>query len=83
MWAVVCLVVVQGFKSPLSNQKRNVEDGYGMYQYYLKVTSPTTSAPLALTRLSLRPTEADRHLPRVAHLVVVVLCLLYSLLSSS
>ena len=28
---------VQGFKSPLSNQARSVEDGYGMYQYYLKV----------------------------------------------
>lgn len=30
-------VCLQGFKSPLSNQARNVEDGYGMYQYYLKV----------------------------------------------
>jgi hypothetical protein len=28
---------VQGFKSPLSNQARLVEDGYGMYQYYIKV----------------------------------------------
>eukprot|EP00952_Eustigmatos_sp_NYUAD-ZCMA_P003033 13213-Eustigmatos_ZCMA.PRE.1 len=27
----------QGFKSPLNNEKRVVEDGYGMYQYYLKV----------------------------------------------
>jgi hypothetical protein len=29
--------VLQGFKSPLRQQVRVVEDGYGMYQYYIKV----------------------------------------------
>lgn len=39
LFPLACVGVAnkQGFKSPLSQQARSVEDGYGMYQYYLKV----------------------------------------------
>ncbi|EWM28250.1 endoplasmic reticulum-golgi intermediate compartment protein 3 [Nannochloropsis gaditana] len=44
-----------GFRSPLSNQKRSVADGYGMYQYYLKVV------PTIYKHLSQPPTVSNQY----------------------
>lgn len=44
-----------GFKSPLSNQVRSVADGYGMYQYYLKVV------PTVYKHLNKPPTVSNQY----------------------
>ncbi len=64
-----------GFASPLSNQVRSVADGYGMYQYYLKVRRKSlsylsTHLPTHLvypvvqqSTLDSSPTHPPTHLP--------------------